>query len=277
MSTKTDKEKISHEVPPLSCGKVCHRNEILKECDEKSIENRSVTPTPRQGHKSTQKNKNSLPITNNQSPERTASAMAPETKKAASTSTGTKETGVLERVAENSIKIEIGREGQRETIEQKQCLVTGMTSITRQTNENKDAVNLSLNNQTVSLSLSKDREGNNRVKTSEPSEEVMTKKLTFASSTNQKAAKLHKERVLANGSVTSSSPRKRLRQEAKRVVASKLLKQKVSRQTSSKPDYYNRVVIRRSVQNYIDQGCDSRRSKRRRGSDNSRKGNVRWR
>lgn len=283
MSTKTDKEKIPHEVLPLPCGKECHRNEILKECDEKSIENQSFILAPRQDHKSSQKIKNSLPIANNPSPERTASAMIPETEKAASTSTGTKETGVLERVAENLINIEIGREGQGDTIEQKQCLVTGMSSITSQTNENKDAVNLRLNNQTVSLSLSKDREIKYGVKASEPLEEAITKKLTSASSTIQKAAKLHKERVLVNDSVTSSSnppallPRKRLRQAAKRVVASTLLKQKVSKQTASDPDYYNRVVIRRNVQDYIDRGCDSRSSKRRRGNDNSKKGNVRWR
>jgi len=281
LSAKTDKEKISHEVLPLPCGKECHRNEILKECDEKSIENQIISPAPRQDHKSSQKITNSLPITNNQSPERTASAMTSQMEKVASTSTGTTEAWVLESVGENSIKIEIGREGQQETIEQKQCLVTGMSSITSQTNEKKDALNLSLNNRTFSLSLSKDREGNNRVKTSEPSE--VTKKLTSASSTSQKAAKLHKERVLVNDSVTTSSnpptllPRKRLRQAAKRVVASTLLKQKVSRQNSSNPDYYNRVVIRRSVQNHIDQGCDSRSSKRRRFNDNSKKGNVRWR
>lgn len=62
-----------------------------------------------------------------------------------------------------------------------------------------------------------------------------------------------------------------------RVTASKLFKQKVDKNPATNSDFCNQVVVRRDVQSVSKPSYDYRITKRRRGSNNSKKGNFRWR
>jgi hypothetical protein len=76
-----------------------------------------------------------------------------------------------------------------------------------------------------------------------------------------------------NGRRTTSIPRKRSRRPVMKVNSSKLFKQKLSENSKTTDSFYNQIVIRRDVQNVL----DNRLNKRRRVDDDPKKGCIRWR
>jgi len=269
---KINQEKLFHEALPLSYGKVAHPKEILKECDEKHFENESIAVDSHPDQGLLPKCTMPLSIADNQSKECSSIITMPE----ARTITSTPSVGVEEK----EIKVGNVKEGRREITGLNQNLARCVSGSESQNNESKDTGNFSLSYAIDNPSLSKNGERHIAVKTSKRTEESSAKNSVKSTST---VAEVEKNRSFLNNSAsqTSNPPtilsRKRSRQKAKKIIASTLLKQKTKRKTSSEADFYNQVVIRRTVQDRNDQDCEGQSSKRRRVNDSSKKDTIRWR
>lgn len=278
---KINGQKIFHEVMPLSCGKVAHPKEIMKECDEKQFDDDSISADPHSDQDLLPKCKMPLTISANRVKESAPISTMPRTVTVASTPpVGSEEKEIVERVIENSIKIGNTRESHKEGIELKQNFRRCVSGSESQNSENQNTGDSSLNNAIDNSSFSKEGERNAAVDTSKRTDVAGAKK-------SEKSAPIIAEveknpGILKNTLSQRNNPptilsRKRSRQKAKKIIASTLLKQKIKTKTCSNADFYNQVVIRRVVQDRNDEDFDGQSSKRRRVSDNSRKCIFRWR
>lgn len=293
-------EKASTEVqqPP---GKGRSPNKILAICNKKNIENVNITVAPRQQYKSTSQSRSVLSASvdgikctesskYNYSPDRTQTTIIPETKAVDCANKCAKSpvlAEVLVGVDENST--ETANAGQ---IQRQPAFERGISNSVRPTgeqNREKDSneakkredhsEDSSLNDRTITPSSSKEEGKIAGDMIRERVEEAGANTLALTSLTlPPKGTKAPKRRAPVHHEGTCGShpgtiiPRKRSRQPAMAVNSSKLFKQKVSRQHGTADEFYNQVVVRRSVLDY-----DHHISKRKRGNQSAKKGRFRWR
>jgi len=281
-------EKTS--VAETSPGCDANSDKIITICIEKNTEIANGNATPVTGNESSLKSL-AVPSASNIStkhtedkkseypPSRIPTAQKADTEKVDSASKVDESSIEEERVASDKQTIEITAESQGR-VENNQQQLTLNAAVPIRTPEKKVVPDIVCKNEeqieNSSIRLppidplpSKDGRKTTSGKIYDSIEEVKTNKSPSSSVTRDAVQQLGTR----NCHRTTIIPRKRSRRPVMKVNSSKLFKQKLDENSKTTGFFYNKVVIRRDVQNVL----DNRLNKRRRVDDDPKKGRIRWR
>jgi len=258
-SSKIFLEEASQEVLPLSHVEDCNSGKIVANCNKKKVKDNDISVATRPDNNPFEKRKlTGLMLADCSS----VCKMKIDLEKVVPKSTAAQ---FLNDANEKSIKNATGGESCEKKIKQLQSKAEGMSNVAIESEapwEGDDAQEM--------LAESEDMK-DSRVNI--PFTRPSLSKSADVKSTKPIVEKTEKENSasLSSGIPPKIISRKRSRQRAMKISASKLFKQTViNNQTDTNSNFYNRVVVRRNVQSGSDEGHDRRSTKRR-------KDNFRWR